>query len=56
MTFQHTVAFSTNYLATIETALTAESSLLDVSVSVENLKQTPMDLMYLGHANFRPVD
>ena len=54
--YQHIVAFSTNYLATIETALQAESALLDVSVSVENLKQTPMDLMYLAHANFRPVD
>ena len=55
-TFQHIVAFSTNYLATVETVMKAESALLDVSVSVENLKQTPMDLMYLGHANFRPVD
>jgi len=54
--YQHIVAFSTNYLATVETAMKAESALLDVSVSVENLKQTPMDLMYLGHANFRPVD
>ena len=54
--YQHIVAFSTNYLATIETALQAESALLDVSVSVENLKQTSMDLMYLAHANFRPVD
>lgn len=55
-TYQHIVAFSTNYLATVETTLTADSALIDVSVSVENLKQTPMDLMYLGHANFRPVD
>lgn len=55
-TYQHTVAFSTNYLATVRTTMTAGSALLDVSVSVENLKQTPMDLMYLGHANFRPVD
>ena len=54
--YQHIVAFSTNYLATIETTMKAESALLDVSVSVENLKQTPMDLMYLGHANFRPVN
>ena len=54
--YQHIVAFSTNYLATIETSLQAESALLDFSVSVENLKQTPMDLMYLAHANFRPVD
>ena len=55
-TYQHTVAFSTNYLAIIETALRADSALLDISVNVENLKQTTMDLMYLAHANFRPVD
>lgn len=55
-TYQHTVAFSTNYLATVETTLTAGTALIDVSVNVENLKRTPMDLMYLGHANFRPVD
>lgn len=54
--YQHTVAFSTNYLASIKTTLRASSALIDVSVHVENLKQTPMDLMYLGHANFRPVD
>ena len=54
--YQHTVAFSTNYIATMSTTMTAGSSLLDVSVSVENLKATPMDVMYLAHANFRPVD
>ena len=54
--YQYTVAFSTNYLATANISMTAGSSLLDVSLSVENLKQTPMDLMYLAHANFRPVD
>ena len=54
--YQYTVAFSTNYRATLETRLEAGSALMDVSVRVENLKHTPMDLMYLGHANFRPVD
>ncbi|MEM9584271.1 MAG: DUF4432 family protein [Pseudomonadota bacterium] len=54
--YQHIVAFTTNYRATVETSLTAGAALIDVSVSVENLKHTPMDLMYLGHANFRPVD
>lgn len=54
--YQHTVAFSTNYRATVETKLTAGLALMDISVSVENLKRTPMDLMYLGHANFKPVD
>lgn len=54
--YQHTVAFSMNYLATVETSLSSGSARIDVSVSVENLKRTAMDLMYLGHANFRPVD
>lgn len=55
-TYRHTVAFATNYDATIETALTLGSALVDVSVSVTNLKRTSMDLMYLAHANFRPID
>lgn len=54
--YQHTVAFSTNYRATVTTTLAEASALFDVTVAVENLKRTPMDLMYLAHANFRPVD
>lgn len=55
-TYQHTVAFSTNYLATVSTSLAADAALLDVSVTVENLKATSMNVMYLAHANFAPVD
>ncbi len=55
-TFQYTVAFSTNYLATSTHLMASDSSLLDVSLQIDNLKKTPMDLMYLAHANFRPVD
>lgn len=54
--YRHTVAFSTNYRATVKTTLAAGSALIDASIHVENLKRTPMDLMYLAHANFRPVD
>lgn len=54
--YRHIVAFSTNYLATAQIRLGEDSALLDVSLAVENLKRTPMDLMYLAHANFRPVD
>jgi hypothetical protein len=54
--YRHTVAFSTNYLATARIGMEADAALLDVSLAVENLKQTSMDLMYLAHANFRPVD
>ncbi len=54
--YEYTVAFSYHYLATSTHVMGADSTLLDVSLSVENLKKTPMDLMYLAHANFRPVD
>ena len=55
-TYRHTVAFAANYLATSTHVLEVDSALLDVSMQIDNLKQTPMDLMYLAHANFRPVD
>jgi hypothetical protein len=54
--FQYTVAFASNYLATSEYVLGADEALLDVSLTVENLKKSPMDVMYLAHANFRPAD
>jgi hypothetical protein len=54
--YQHTVAFSCNYLATAEITMAADKTLLDVSLNVDNLKNSPMDLMYLAHANFRPAD
>jgi len=54
--YRYTVAFATNYRAITKIRLGEGATLLDVSVTVENLKKTPMDLMYLAHANFRPVD
>jgi hypothetical protein len=54
--YRHTVAFGSDYLATAEIAMVADQALFDVSLNVDNLKKTPMDLMYLAHANFRPVD
>ena len=54
--YRHTVAFATNYVARPLVKLHAGSSRLSVSLTVENLKRTPMELMYLAHANFRPVD
>jgi hypothetical protein len=55
-TYQHTVAFSYNYIAEPLVKLYAGSSLIQVSLSVTNLKQSEMDLMYLAHINFRPID
>jgi hypothetical protein len=54
--YQYTVAFNTNYLATSSYALQADSALIDATLKVDNLKKTPMEYMYLAHANFRPVD
>ncbi|MBN1642619.1 MAG: DUF4432 family protein [Anaerolineae bacterium] len=54
--YRHTVAFSTNYVAQPLVKLYAGSSLLHVSLDVHNLKRTPMELMYLAHINFCPVN
>ena len=54
-TYQYTIAFTVNYRVTTELTLVPHATAMDVSVSVENLRQAPMELMYLAHANFRPV-
>jgi hypothetical protein len=54
--YQHTVAFAFNYLAEPLLKLYAGSSLLSVQMAISNLKDTPMELMYLMHINFKPVD
>lgn len=53
--YQHTVAFSHNYLAEPEVRLYAGSALIRILLRITNLKRTPMELMYLAHINFRPV-
>ncbi len=53
--YQHTVAFSTNYLAEPLVKLYAGSSLFYMGMTVTNLKHTDMEIMYLAHVNFRPV-
>lgn len=54
--YRHTIAFSVDYVARPRVKLHAGESLLPVSVEIANCKKTPMDLMYLAHVNFRPVD
>lgn len=54
--YQYTVAFNHNYLAQPLVKLYADSSRLPVLITVKNLKQSPMELLYLAHVNFRPVD
>ena len=54
--FQNTVAFSDNYVSEPVVKLYENSSIFNVSLSVTNLKKTPMEYMYLAHINYRPVD
>ena len=54
--YQHTVAFSYKYIAKPVVKLYAGSTLFTVEMTVTNLKNTPMDFMYLAHVNFRPVN
>jgi hypothetical protein len=55
-TFQYTVAFNHNYVAHPLVKMYENSTEVSVAIEIHNLKRTPMELMYLAHANFRPVD
>src|SRR5262245_52073865 len=54
--YRHTVAFSHNYEAEPRVTLNAGSSRIRVDLGIRNLKHAPMELMYLAHVNFRPID
>lgn len=54
--FDYAMAFTTHYRATTRAQLSAGSAMIDVDIHVENRRKSAMALMYLGHANFRPVD
>jgi hypothetical protein len=54
--YTHTVAFALNYTARPRVILHETSTRVPISMAVENKKKTPMDLMYMAHVNFRPVD
>jgi hypothetical protein len=54
--YQHRVAFTHNYAAEPLVKLYAGSSRCVTTMTVTNLKGSDMELMYMAHANFRPVD
>jgi hypothetical protein len=54
--WQYTVAFNHNYLAEPVVTLHEDASIFEVAMRVTNLKQTPMEYMYMAHVNFRPVN
>ena len=55
-TYRQARAFSHNYRFHVEARLRPAASWLDVTVRVENLRSVPLDVMYLAHINFLPVD
>jgi hypothetical protein len=54
--YHHTIAFSTNYRAEPLFKLYADSGLLSMAMTLTNLRNADMDMMYMAHINFRPVD
>ncbi len=54
--YQYAVAFSHSYLAVPMTKLYEGSTIFTVSMTITNLKQSPQELLYLTHVNFKPVN
>lgn len=54
--YRHMVAFNHNFTATPLVKLYAASSVFTVSMTIHNLKSSPMPLMFLEHINFLPVN
>ena len=53
---QQTRAFGYNYRFNAEIKARPHATHLEVAVSADNLRQAALDVMYLAHINFRPVD
>lgn len=54
--YQHTVAFAHNYVSQPLLKLYAGQAVFEVEMRITNLKHTEMELMYMTHINFRPID
>jgi hypothetical protein len=54
--YEHDVAFSAHYQARPRVTLYGDSNLFDISMEIRNRSSYSMDLMYMCHVNFRPVD
>jgi hypothetical protein len=54
--WRYAMAFATNYMATPKIALRGGDSFVHVELGIRNLMRKPMELMYLAHVNFRPID
>ncbi len=54
--YEHAVAFAHHYTAEPLLKLYAGESLINVTMTATNRKQTPMEMFYMAHVNFLPVN
>ncbi len=54
--YRHTVAFACDYTARPRVTLRAGQAVVPIAMEIHNRKKSPMELMYLAHVNFRPLD
>ena len=54
--YEHIVAFNHHYAASPYIKLYENAAVMSASISITNLKQKDMELMYMMHINFRPID
>lgn len=54
--FHYTRAFGDKYRAVPTVVLRENGTVLDATMTIENLAHFPMDLMYMCHVNFLPAD
>ena len=55
-TREHKVAFGANYTFTPSLRLYEATGRMELDVKIRNLRSKAMELMYLAHINFRPID
>ena len=54
--YEYNKAFSAYYMAKPKVLLNENNCILDVSIDIKNLSNYPMELMYMAHINFNPVN
>ena len=54
--YEYNKAFSAYYIAKPEILLNEKKCVLNVSIEIKNLSNYPMELMYMTHINFNPVN
>ena len=54
--YHHRIAFGGHYIAEPTVKLHGRSSRISAEMRIRNLRHMPMELMYLAHINFRPVE